>query len=101
MPRDRSHAFYQYCAYLPQRDPIVARCLRRGVDLETLHVDVCPRMELFKEFAAPAPGADETSLAVQLPVYASLAAADLERVGAVVREVAASYTTVPIPHSAH
>ena len=49
-PADRTHVYYQYCVIGPegpQRDELVVRCVRRGIDIETLHVDVPPDMELF------------------------------------------------------
>jgi dTDP-4-amino-4,6-dideoxygalactose transaminase len=89
VPPDRTHVFYQYCAYLPDRDGTVLRCLKRGVDLETLHVDVCTRVPMFKPFASAAPGADATAHAVQIPVYESLTPEEVERVGSIVRDAAA------------
>jgi dTDP-4-amino-4,6-dideoxygalactose transaminase len=32
-PPDRTHVYYQYCVYGPQRDELVVRCVRRGVDI--------------------------------------------------------------------
>jgi dTDP-4-amino-4,6-dideoxygalactose transaminase len=89
VPSDRTHAFYQYCAYMPGRDAVVLDCLKHGVDLETLHVDVCTTLELFKAYAADAPGAEETEQALQIPVYESLTPAEVERVATVVSQVAA------------
>ena len=71
------------------RDAIVLDCLKHGVDLETLHVDVCTTLELFKAFAAEAPGAEQTEQALQIPVYESLTPAEVERVATVVSQVAA------------
>jgi dTDP-4-amino-4,6-dideoxygalactose transaminase len=68
VPIDRTHVFYQYCAYVPNRDRFVRACLRRGLDIETLHADVCPRLDLFAAEAAPVPGADRAAQAVQVPV---------------------------------
>jgi dTDP-4-amino-4,6-dideoxygalactose transaminase len=89
VPSDRTHAFYQYCAYMPGRDAVVLDCLKHGVDLETLHVDVCTTLELFKAFATDAPGAEQTEQALQIPVYESLTPAEVERVATVVSQVAA------------
>lgn len=88
VPSDRTHVFYQYCAYVADRDGTVLRCLKRGVDLETLHVDVCTQLPLFERFTTSAPGADETEHAVQIPVYESLTAAEVARVAAVVHDCA-------------
>ena len=63
------------------------------MDLETLHVDVCTKLDLFAAFAAAAPGAEETEQALQIPVYESLTAGELERVASVVRRVAERQTS--------
>ena len=49
VPDDAEHVYYQYCVYAPDRDSLVRRALRRGVDVETLHVDVCSSLPLFGE----------------------------------------------------
>jgi dTDP-4-amino-4,6-dideoxygalactose transaminase len=84
-PPDRTHVYYQYCIIGPDRDAVVRRCIRRGVDVETLHVDVCTRLDLFAAERTEAPGADAAANAVQVPVYASLTDRQLDRVSAVVR----------------
>lgn len=89
VPADRTHVFYQYCATVPDRDATVLRCLKRGVDLETLHVDICTRLPLFDTYATPAPGADATAQAVQIPVYESLTSEEVDRVGSIVRDAVA------------
>jgi dTDP-4-amino-4,6-dideoxygalactose transaminase len=86
VPADRTHTFYQYCAYVPDRDAVVDACLRRGVDIETLHVDVCPELELFRASRSVAAGALETKGTIQIPVYESLTDADLDRVITMVGE---------------
>src|SRR6185437_6601759 len=48
VPAGRTHVYYQYCVYGPKRDELVVKCVRRGVDVETLHVDVCSDMDLFE-----------------------------------------------------
>ena len=85
IPRDRTHVFYQYCAYVPDSEQLVKRCIRRGVDVAPMHVDVCTRMELFGWRGSPAVGADTAATAVQLPVYESLSDKEIERVGRLVR----------------
>jgi dTDP-4-amino-4,6-dideoxygalactose transaminase len=85
-PSDRTHVYYQYCAYVPDRDDLVKRCIRRGVDIETLHVDVCPQLPIFADLSpAPAPNAERASHAVQVPVYASLTDRQVHRVATAVR----------------
>jgi len=85
IPPDRTHVYYQYCAYVPDSERIVKRCIRRGVDVAPMHVDVCTRMDLFKWRGTPAPGADRATTAVQVPVYESLQDQEIERVGRLVR----------------
>lgn len=85
VPSDRTHAFYQYCARVPARDAIVAGCLRRGVDIETLHVDVCTELDLFGASAASTPGALAAAQSIQIPVYESLSESQVRRVAAAVR----------------
>ena len=64
--------YYQYCVYVPDTEAIVKRCIRRGVDVAPMHVDVCPKMELFGASTASFPGAEKAATAVQVPVYESL-----------------------------
>jgi perosamine synthetase len=89
VPPDRTHVYYQYCVYGPQRDELVVRCVRRGVDVETLHVDVCSEMDLFRDARIEAPGARRAAQAMQIPVYAALTDAQVARVARVVRDVLA------------
>jgi hypothetical protein len=69
------------------RDDLVVRCVRRGIDIETLHVDVPPDMELFAGVRAEAEGARQASQAIQIPVYQSLTDEQAARVAHVVRGV--------------
>ncbi len=90
VPADRTHVYYQYCVYGPdgpQRDELVVRCVRRGIDIETLHVDVPPDMELFHGARAEADGARRAAQAIQIPIYAGLTEEQIERVAATVRSV--------------
>ena len=90
VPPGRTHVYYQYCVYGPSmevRDALVGACVRRGVDIETLHVDVPPDMALFDGARAEAEGARLTTRAIQIPIYAGLTRAQVERVGATVRGV--------------
>jgi dTDP-4-amino-4,6-dideoxygalactose transaminase len=99
VPSDRTHVYYQYCAYVPDRDAVARACIRRGVDVETLHVDVCTRLPLFG-VARPAPGADRGAQAVQLPVYESLTEEQVNRVAHVVVTSVAAMTPSGAPTSA-
>ena len=90
VPPDRTHVYYQYCVYGPEgpkRDELVVRCVRRGIDIETLHVDVPPDMELFGTVRAEADGARRAAQAMQVPVYAGLTREQIERIAATVRDV--------------
>jgi dTDP-4-amino-4,6-dideoxygalactose transaminase len=87
VPDGYEHTYYQYCAYTPARDEVVRRCIRRGIDIETLHVDVCPRVPLFSESATAAPGADRAAEAIQVPVHASLTDDEIERIARTLRRV--------------
>ncbi|HET6954983.1 MAG TPA: aminotransferase class I/II-fold pyridoxal phosphate-dependent enzyme [Vicinamibacterales bacterium] len=90
VPPKRTHAYYQYCVYGPQRDELVLKCVRKGVDIETLHVDVCPEMGMFADAKVEppgCPGAVKAAGAMQVPVYASLTDEQIQRVAKVVRSV--------------
>ena len=92
VPPDRTHVYYQYCVYGPEgpkRDELVVQCVRRGIDIETLHVDVPPDMELFAGVRAEADGARRAAQAMQIPVYSSLSDEQVDRVARVVRGVLA------------
>jgi dTDP-4-amino-4,6-dideoxygalactose transaminase len=71
-PSDRVHVYYQYCVYAPDRDGLVRGCLRRGLDVEYHHMDVCSDLPHFADARAEAPGARRTADAVQLPIHAGL-----------------------------
>jgi perosamine synthetase len=86
IPEGRTHVYYQYCAYVPKGEELVRRCIRRGVDVAPMHVDVCTQMELFGWTGARAPGAEKAATAVQVPVYESLSDEEVQRVGRLVRE---------------
>ena len=89
-PPGQTHVYYQYCAYVPDSATLVKRCIRRGVDVAPMHVDVCTRLDLFDWKGAAAPGADIAATAVQVPVYESLSDQEIERVGRLVRAQATS-----------
>jgi len=97
VPPDRAHTFYQYSVYVPERDAVVHRCLQHGVDIETLHVDVCTSLPLFAGPHAPMPGAALTTRTIQIPVYESLTDEELARVGAVVKDAVLSLKAVGTP----
>jgi perosamine synthetase len=85
-PANRTHVYYQYCAYVPEPGTLVKRCIRRGVDVAPMHVDICTKMELFGWKGAAMPGAEHAATAVQVPVYESLSDQEIERIGRLLRE---------------
>jgi dTDP-4-amino-4,6-dideoxygalactose transaminase len=95
VPPDRTHVYYQYCAYVPDTETIVKRCIRRGVDVAPMHVDVCSRMELFGGKGSATPGAEKAATAVQVPVYESLSDQEIERIGRLVRKQVMTVPPVP------
>jgi perosamine synthetase len=84
---EAEHVYYQYCIYVSDPSRVKRRAIRRAVDFETTHVDVCSSLSLFSDFAANCPGAEKTESALQLPVYSRLRTSDVERVLQVVRDV--------------
>jgi dTDP-4-amino-4,6-dideoxygalactose transaminase len=95
VPPDRTHVFYQYCVYVPSRDAVVDYCLRRGIDLETMHVDLCAELPLFGRAQSVAPGARETTGTIQVPIYEKLTDEQLHQVAAVLRDAVTSLEAHP------
>jgi perosamine synthetase len=95
IPPDRTHVYYQYCAYVPHAETLVKRCIRRGVDVAPMHVDVCTKMELFDWKGPAMPGAENAATAVQVPVYESLSDQEIERVGRLLRDQVVSLAPTP------
>lgn len=86
VPPDRTHVYYQYCAYVPDHQGLIRQCIRKGVDVAPMHVDVCPLVDLFQWTGPRAEGAERAATAVQIPVYESLADAEVARIGRCVRD---------------
>ena len=84
---DRTHIYYQYCAYVPDPEELVRSCIRRGVDVAPLHVDICTRMKLFGWDGPTDLGAEKAATTVQIPVYESLSEEQVEAIGRLVRRV--------------
>jgi dTDP-4-amino-4,6-dideoxygalactose transaminase len=91
-PSPRTHVYYQYCAYVPDPEPLIRGCIRRGVDVAPRHVDVCTRTPLFEWKGPAAEGAEKAATAVQIPVYESLSDQDMARIGRTVRQLALGRT---------
>jgi dTDP-4-amino-4,6-dideoxygalactose transaminase len=88
VPEGCEHVYYQYCVYTPDRDAMVRQALVRGMDLETMHVDVCATLPLFGGGNPATPKAEQAAHVVQLPVYASLGLHRARRVARTVRRLA-------------
>jgi dTDP-4-amino-4,6-dideoxygalactose transaminase len=82
VPVGYEHVYYQYCVEVPDRAQVIRQAIRRGVDVESLHVDVCPSLELFgpSDTAERFPGAARAAESVQLPVYEALSDQQVSRV---------------------
>ena len=93
------HVYYQYCIYVSDPRRVKRLAIRRGVDFETTHVDVCSLLPLFKEFASHCPGAEKTIEALQLPVYSRLRTSDVQRVLSVVQQVTADLAPLNVSGS--
>jgi dTDP-4-amino-4,6-dideoxygalactose transaminase len=85
-PPETESVYYQYCIRAADPDLLKHRAIRAGVDVEIMHVDICNVLDIFEEFKTKCPVAEGTEHTLQLPVYASLTEADLNRVIAVIRE---------------
>jgi perosamine synthetase len=97
---ETEHVFYQYCVYTTNPKRVATTAARRGVDVETTHVDVCSSLPLFREFAAECPGAEATERALQLPVYSRLRPSDVDRILNVVRRSIGNLQPVDIQAAA-
>jgi dTDP-4-amino-4,6-dideoxygalactose transaminase len=99
-PADRVHVYYQYSVYVPDRDATVRACLRRGLDVEYHHMDVCPDLPLFAGCWGEARGARRTTGTIQLPVHPALSARDVDAVARRARDVLARLNGPPRAHPA-
>jgi perosamine synthetase len=93
VPGEAEHVYYQYSVYTPDRDALVRRALRRGVDVETFHVDVWPTLPHFRDASLPHAeprAAVQAAGVVQLPVYAPLRGRDARRIARTMRALLSS-----------
>ena len=77
---DATSVYYQYCIRVSNPELMSHRAIRKGVDMEIMHVDICNKLDLFERFASRCPGAESTEGTLQLPVYSSLRPKDVERI---------------------
>ncbi|HEV8129927.1 MAG TPA: aminotransferase class I/II-fold pyridoxal phosphate-dependent enzyme [Acidobacteriota bacterium] len=89
--------YYQYCIRVSDPATLRHRAIRRGVDVEIMHVDICTRLELFAPYSSRCPGAESTEGCLQLPVYSGLRPEDVERILRVVREASRDLPPVARP----
>jgi dTDP-4-amino-4,6-dideoxygalactose transaminase len=80
--------YYQYCIRVSQPAELSRRAIRRGIDIEIMHVDICNTLPLFDSRAA-CPVAESTVNTLQLPVYSRLRENEVERILRLIRELAA------------
>jgi dTDP-4-amino-4,6-dideoxygalactose transaminase len=92
---DAEPVYYQYCIRTSDPETLSHRAIRKGIDMEIMHVDICNRLPIFAEFAANCPNAESTERTLQLPVYEGLTEKDIERIIRVVREAS---TDLPSLH---
>src|SRR5438093_2419334 len=64
--------YYQYCIRAADPDMLKDRAIRAGVDVESMHVDICNVLDLFAPFKTNCPIAGATEHTLQLSVYSSL-----------------------------
>jgi hypothetical protein len=86
--------FYQYCIRASQPEELSRRAIRRGIDIEIMHVDICNKLDLFKDYASACPVAESTENTLQLPVYTRLKPAEVRRILKVI--YAAAKTLPPL-----
>lgn len=87
--------YYQYCIRASDPAKLSHRAIRRGVDLEIMHVDIYNRLEIFAASACSCPVAESTEATLQLPVYSRLQPKDVKRVIQVVRDAARDLAAIP------
>ena len=81
-----SPVYYQYCIRAPHPAALAQHAIRRGVDVEIMHVDICNQLDLFALYRTKCPAAEAAEHTLQLPVYADLSERDLERIIRVIQE---------------
>jgi len=84
---DTEPVFYQYCLRASDPVALTRRAIRRGIDIEMMHVDICSKLSLFASEARPCPVAETAAETRQLPVYAGLRPSDVERIVRVIKAI--------------
>jgi dTDP-4-amino-4,6-dideoxygalactose transaminase len=86
-PPETSPVYYQYCIRASDPAALKHHAIRRGIDVEIMHVDICNKLDLFGPSQTHCPVAEATEHTLQLPVYAGLTDRDLDRIVRVIRQV--------------
>jgi len=100
-PPGCARVYYQYSLHVDDHADVVQAAIRRGVDVETLHMDVCPRLSLFAAERTEAPGADYAGQSVQFPAYASLSDREIAHVASVARSILDQSAVVAAGRATH
>jgi perosamine synthetase len=87
--------FYQYCIQTADPERLSRLAIRRGIDIEIMHVDICSELALFAEFASACTKAERTKDTLQLPVYASLNRDEVDRILTVIGELSRVIGAIP------
>jgi dTDP-4-amino-4,6-dideoxygalactose transaminase len=101
---DTDPVFYQYCIRVSDPVRLTRRAIRRGIDLEMMHVDICSQLPPFASEARPCPVAETAARTRQVPVHAGLQPRDVERIVRVIREISRDSppldqeATEPVPY---
>ena len=93
--------FYQYCIHASDAARLGRLAIRKGIDIEIMHVDICSELPLFTEYARSCPNAERTKNTLQLPVYSSLDPSELDRILEVILKAATNLPAIPARISAH
>jgi len=92
---ETSPVYYQYCIRASDPAALKRYAIRRGIDVEIMHVDICNKLELFGASQTHCPVAEATEHTLQLPVYSGLKDRDLDRIVRVIRQAVHQ----PAPHA--
>ncbi len=85
---DATNVYYQYCIQVSDPSTLSRRAIRKGIDVEIMHVDVCSKLEIFSRFAKSCPVAESTEGTLQIPVYSGLQPQDVQRIIRAIRDIA-------------
>jgi len=91
---ETSPVCYQYGIRASDPAALKHYAIRRGIDVEIMHVDICNKLDLFGPGQTPCSVAEATEHTVQLPVYTGLKDRDLDRIVRVIRQ--AVHPPVPL-----